>query len=415
MSVAETLVKAISERCPAITELSVFPIQPFFPPYDPESDHDSPSDSYSDFSDGGISDSEAAYDPNATRFSPRRLASTNDSDDPDDPDNFDTNLAKGFTVPTRYFDHLKNTHYLRTLTTSSFILDPDALLILGNLPQLEKLDLYCSYFDEDLSCYDSSIVPGRAFPSLRTLRLLLPHMDTVRYIWGTKPLVSRLTNITIKLQAGASDYHASGSASLMSFIPKICARSPNIQEFTLDFDATQGQVHVIPREMLQALVALPLRNLDLRHALLEHLPQACQILQQCRTLRDLHIQDQTISYEDLLCFAQMPGLECVHAEVNWMDMQALQKCRNITLQRPSSIRFLHCSNAPYFARDPAALLDITRLLYSWFPNLEEVSWVGTSMCGVAPGTVDGTYVLVNSILKQIKEHMEKWSRINWWA
>ncbi|KAG8737697.1 hypothetical protein FRC10_007921 [Ceratobasidium sp. 414] len=310
-STAETLMKVVSRRCPAITELSFFPIGSF------------PS----------------SYRPDA-----------------DDPDQSDT-IHGAWTKPTYYFDHLKHAHCLRNLTTSLFILDPDALLILGTLPKLEKLDLYCSYFDEDTDFYDTSIIPDHAFPALRTLGLLFPHMSTVRYIWGTKPLVSRLTKVTIQLQGGDE---IPGSGGLRPYIPKICARSPNIEDLIIDFDATQRQVHDIPQEMLQALVALPLRSLDLRHSLLKDLPQACKILQQCRTLRDLHIQDQKILYNDLLRFSLMPGLECVHAEVHWADMETLQKCRNMTPPRPSSIRFLHCSNTPYFDRSAATVLDITR-------------------------------------------------------
>ncbi|KAG8714775.1 hypothetical protein FRC08_011453, partial [Ceratobasidium sp. 394] len=368
MSTAGILTKAISSRCSTITELSFFPVEPF------------PS----------------SYKPDA-------------SDNPD-------TTPGALTRPARYFDHMKNTHCLRTLTTSLFILDPDALLVLGTLPKLEKLDLYCSYFDENTDFYDSSILPEHAFSSLRTLGLLHPHMSTIRYIWGTKPLVNRLTKVTIKLEGGDEAYHTSNSDSggLRSYVPKICKRSPNIEELILDFDATQDQSYDIPQEMLQALVALPLRNLDLRHALLKNLPQACKVLQQCRTLRDLHIQDQTILYNDPLRFSQMPGLECVHAALQWGDMETLQKCRIMTPPRPSSIRFLHFTNPARLDDNPVTILDIARLLCVWFPKLEEVAWVGTSMYGVGRDTFDGTFVLFNSMLKRIKEHVERRSQSGWW-
>ncbi|KAG8710755.1 hypothetical protein FRC08_016766 [Ceratobasidium sp. 394] len=359
MPTARTLIGMISRRCPAITDLSFFPVESTHPSYKP--------------------------DP---------------SDDPGP-------LTRG----VHYSDHLKHAHCLQTLTTSLFMLDPDALLILGSLPKLEKLDLYCSCFDENADFYNSEVIPTHAFPSLRTLRLLFPHMSTVRYVWNIKPLVSRLTKVTIQLQG--SD-ELPGSEGLRGYIPEICACSPKIEDLILDFDATQARVYDIPQEMLQALVVLPLRNLDLRHAVLKNLPQACKVLQQCRTLRDLHIQDQTILYNDLLRFAQMPGLECVHAAIHWADMENLQKCRNMTPPRPSSIRFLHFSNTPSLGRSPGTILDITRLLCIWFPKLEEVAWVGTSMCGVGPGVVNKTCVLFNSIIRQVNGHLEEQSRPDWW-
>ncbi|KAG8706780.1 hypothetical protein FRC08_000861 [Ceratobasidium sp. 394] len=420
---ARTLLDAISERCTDLTELSFFPVDPFISAYEVDRvylriHHDVPGRDVVDKVDEELSDEDPGISPRhidvsseplntPVERSPTPSVYSHHSPSSEDPYiNPSNRPIAPFPRSDSYYYPLKHARSLRTLTTTSFMLSDGALEILGELPNLEKLDLYCGQLNGELEYYDSSGLSEHAFPSLRTLRLLLPDMDCIKYVWGTSPLVKHLTEVTIQLQGDTDDPHAlDPSDSLMSFLPAICTHSPNIQEFTVDFDATEGDpIWSVPIETLASLAALPLRKLDLRHALLEDLVNACQVLNQCHTLRDLHFQDQRISYDALISFAQISKLECLHTDMDWADVQRLQTFMNIVIgQQPrNNLMFLKCSRPSFVEPDITPLLDITCFLYILFPRLEEVSLVGTSMYGVGPGTTDKIYAVIGRAIKNLR-------------
>ncbi|KAG8794702.1 hypothetical protein FRC12_022426 [Ceratobasidium sp. 428] len=348
---AATLLKAVSERCTDITDLSFFPIDPY----------------------------------------PWNSSLINEDKDEN---------KLGTREPLSFYDYLGRMHRLRNLTTTSFIISSEEIEVLASLPNLEKVNLYCNFFNEYLDYQLSPKYPEHPFRSLRALELLLPDMRCISQVWSLAPLVRKLTEVTIHLQASDgydnddhfSDDEFAYTRNIIAFIPELCKRSPNIRKLIIDFDATRGSFRqVVSLETLRSLVTLPLETLDLRHAALDNVPQACRVLGQSSTLRNLHLQDQKVTYEHLALFSQIPRLELFHAEIVWSDVQGLQKLQGAVRPRTSDIMFLHCSiglQNQQVLTDSNVLRNLMQFLCLRFLKLEELAWVGTSMYGVGPGVTD---------------------------
>ncbi|KAG9090352.1 hypothetical protein FRC06_001119 [Ceratobasidium sp. 370] len=360
---AAILLKAISKRCVDITDLSFFPVDPYLNPDEDETGLEIDTDS--DSTGKVVSGDAVKGEPGANLADPN--------------DDFGSTCQPG---PTPFYEYLGHTRSLQNLTTTSFIIHSKTLEILASLPNLKKITLYCAYPNEYIVYKISPEYPEHPFPSLDTLHLVLPDMECVSSVWGVEPLVNRLTDVSICLRTGSeddwdmdydSDDEFAYTRSLIAFIPELCKRSPRIQKLAVDFDATEGEIiQAVSLEALKSLVTLPLQKLDLRHASLANVSQACQVLRQCHTLRDLHIQDQMIPYDDLLHFAQIRGLECLHGEIQWRDIRGLRRCLSNPPQRSSDIRILLSSLPLHLENDNVMLKDITRhitmFLFSQVPT-----------------------------------------------
>ncbi|KAG9122005.1 hypothetical protein FRC07_001795 [Ceratobasidium sp. 392] len=413
---ATTLIQAISKRCPVITDLSFFPVAPYYgkstPADDDEDGQDVDAESSSQYEPEIIDASAGAgLDAADANLSALNLD-----------DYSKLGASESHKKLTPYFEYLKHTRSLQNLTTTWFIIIySEAIEILAGLPNLKKLELYCSYPNEYID-YELPPIkyPEHPFRSINTLELLFPDMGGITKVWGLKPLVSRLTEVKIRLRADyeyddgfndESDDEYAYTRNLIKFMPELCKRSPNIQKLTIDFDASEGsKIQVISLETLKSLVKLPLQTLDLRHTWLEKVPQACRILEQSGTLRNLHLQDQKATYEHLVCFSQIRGLELFHAEVAWNDAQGLEKYKSSPSPRISTVRYLHCSNTLSNQQGVAIkdlLKDILQFTYVRFLKLEEIAWVGTSMYGVGPGVIDPVYAALSEAVKSLRKRVEE--------
>ncbi|KAG8714930.1 hypothetical protein FRC09_017104 [Ceratobasidium sp. 395] len=269
---AETLLKAVSKGCTAITDLSFFPVDPYV------------------WKSSLINEDRDLGDFQA-----------------------ETEFEDESNGNNRFYDYLRPMHDLKNLTTTSFIVISGAIEVLASLPNLKKLSLYCSFPNEYLVYQLSPKYPDHPFRSITALELLFPDMDCIRQVWSLAPLVNNLTEVMIRLRASNGedddyddyddddeDDEFSSARNFVGFIPELCKRSPRVQKLIIDFDAAEGYIsQALSLETLKYLVALPLQTLDLRHALLEQVSQACRILEQCGTLRNIHLQDQRVTYEHL--------------------------------------------------------------------------------------------------------------------
>ncbi|QRW09779.1 hypothetical protein RhiLY_08778 [Ceratobasidium sp. AG-Ba] len=183
-------------------------------------------------------------------------------------------------------------------------------------------------------------------------------MDCISQIWSLDLVVNRLVKLTVKLKSNTdagkydwddgNDEEFTTTRNFISFIPKLCERSSLIRHLTVDFDANEGDlIQMISIQNLQLLAKPPLEVLDLRHAAVEKTSQACQVLSQCRSLRELHLQDQRFQFDDVLQFSRLSSVECFHAEIYWGNISLLQKFINNPPQPPSTLRVWQFSNPPH--------------------------------------------------------------------
>ncbi|QRV95398.1 fanconi anemia group M protein [Ceratobasidium sp. AG-Ba] len=258
---------------------------------------------------------------------------------------------EGEALPNRaasFHDNLRSLRSLTSLTTTIFILHPTLLEAFASLPSLKELVLYCGY-DTMLPAHEMSVVhPETTFFSLERLELCSADIESVRRIWKLHSLVNRLRELvfTTPLNAFAFDEFGDVLPTFKDFVSQLHIRSPGIQSLAIDFASKQNpRIYVVPVSILQQLTLLPLHTLEMRHGSLQYIPEACQVLETCGTLRNLILENQRVSYDDLISFSMIPGLECLHTEVRWMDKNGLEKYKSTRPLRKSSVRFLHCSNS----------------------------------------------------------------------
>ncbi|KAF8598580.1 hypothetical protein BDV93DRAFT_609764 [Ceratobasidium sp. AG-I] len=396
LSIANTeiLLKAIIKQCPSVSTLSIFPMPESYSPHISSNE----TGSVHNLEPGVLGD--LKYETHSDTFG-TMLASDSNAEI-----NSGTDVGQLGIKPMCFYDYLKFTQCLSTLSTSIIMMVPEALEILGSLPQLASLNVHYQ-FCEDVDCFDSSGLSEDSFLSLRALSLNFCDIGCIEYIWGTTPLVNRLTSLTFNFNGEARDSYPEDSDDglgddFLDFLPTICSHSPNVQDFTIDFDAAHAETSSsIPIQTLECLSTLPLRKLDLRNAILVNIPRACQTLSTCPTLRDLYLQDQQISYGDMLSFTQIASLECLHAHVKWQNYDSIFKCQD-PIPFSSNLRFLQCSNRPHVRGDEKLTQIIIFFLITAWPGLEEVAWVGTTFSGPAPGVTDLDCVLITLLIRRLR-------------
>lgn len=113
------------------------------------------------------------------------------------PDNL--RLSGKYSVAS-LFSPISQFHNLRILYSSSVVLNPGILQVLGDLPHLESLTAYSvsnkGYLDNmQIEVEDNEILiasltlPGHSFPALQNLEIDCVPGEVISKLWQTPPLV----------------------------------------------------------------------------------------------------------------------------------------------------------------------------------------------------------------------------------
>ncbi|KAG9118619.1 hypothetical protein FRC07_006784 [Ceratobasidium sp. 392] len=156
-------------------------------------------------------------------------------------------------LPLQTFASLSEFHNLRSLSSSTAILQPHALELLAQLPKLADLRIEAGYFHFDCSILLRHRLPAGSFPSLVTLHVDFETPQDVKNFWDFIPL-NALTEVRIYMES-------TGDGDQSQFFPSLCRGSPLIRALSIDFprqDNENGQVHGITADMFEYLGRLPL-------------------------------------------------------------------------------------------------------------------------------------------------------------
>ncbi|CAE6437891.1 unnamed protein product [Rhizoctonia solani] len=159
---------------------------------------------------------------------------------------------------------------LTEITGSPALLETPALLALGSLPELRRLEVHYPV-DEDIIEPGSTTLPPGSFPKLDKLTLNNIAEHTAEFIWTMPALVAQLRSLEVNFLPPFDDEEETGW-TLQSFLPLICTHSPHIKELSIDFDCTSFDANQerylcdLTETAFEALAKLKLVHLDVLHA-----------------------------------------------------------------------------------------------------------------------------------------------------
>ncbi|KAG9121965.1 hypothetical protein FRC07_001840 [Ceratobasidium sp. 392] len=218
-------------------------------------------------------------------------------------------------------DHLANMQNLRALTISKVALQSDALVTIGLIPTLERLEIHDSA-PQDMF---TTLLPEFLFPSLRYLTLQMIDSFEIGQIWQTQPLVGRLTHVQINAKAanmererGLEPVGMIRQLSRMQF-----SNSPHIESLSIDFDILSASFHTqkMNPSSLAGVLQLPLKYLNLEMVKLKKFDVFCQMLADtCPTLCQLHIPNQPLTLSELYHLTCLEKLEHLTSRVLWLNL-----------------------------------------------------------------------------------------------
>ncbi|KAF8593325.1 hypothetical protein BDV93DRAFT_516654 [Ceratobasidium sp. AG-I] len=211
----------------------------------------------------------------------------------------DSLLKLGLYSPASLFAPISQFQDLCVLYSSSAMLNPDTLRLLGDLPHLESLGAYSVSIDEegdeDADEVESPIasltLPEHSFPALRHLEIDHVPATVVSKIWQTPPLVRNL--VSVKVQFTPSD-----TALLDNLICVICRGSP--QTTNLELDLSQIQDVELSSTVMEHFQRLPLRRVRIRDAYASCEPLALAL----PNVEYLDINGMRLSFDELTVIAK---------------------------------------------------------------------------------------------------------------
>ncbi|KAF8609086.1 hypothetical protein BDV93DRAFT_504533 [Ceratobasidium sp. AG-I] len=230
-------------------------------------------------------------------------------------------LSFSLYSPVSIFTPLSQFRDLRVLHSSSAVLNPEVLQLLGNLPCLESLAVYSlctdneNWEDDDIPIANLTL-PNNSFPSLRNLKIDCVPGAVVSKLWQTPPLVRDLVSVRIQFMADDTE-------SPSELVCTICQGSPHITDLELDLSKTRDTE--ISSVVVEHLHRLPLLHLRIWEGEADVQP----LILALPNLEYLNIESMHVNFEELALIAKhMPKLQYLFVGMllwNWPDESELPR------------------------------------------------------------------------------------------
>ncbi|KAG8723952.1 hypothetical protein FRC09_001061 [Ceratobasidium sp. 395] len=322
-------------------------------------------------------------------------------------------------IPQQTFAPMSEFRELRSLSTSTAVLQSHALHLVSQLPNLVDLEIKDGYLHADSNLLLSHALPANSFPSLRTLHVDLETFQDVEKFWDLIPL-KMLSEVHISIRSP-------GSNDQIRFIPSLCRGSPQIRGLLLDFrgesvgDNAIEPVYTIQTDMFECLGNLPLdRFFSLTAARLDFENAWDRMAASLPRLGEIRCINQLASVDDLLMLSSnLPNLSIVECDFDLTHMASVverdwQPCRDLPrypklkqlIIRPVELKELAFEDSPY------DLYDLAKFFAYFWPNVD----LSTSTAvdeDVGSGREDWVYEngLFNMFKKLIKSHAHSFRNV----
>ncbi|CAE6437886.1 unnamed protein product [Rhizoctonia solani] len=201
---------------------------------------------------------------------------------------------------------------------SMYMLEDHLLLAMGSLPEVRHLEI--CFLTGKAQTFDVGhpILAPHSFPKLD--RLVLFHIDesNAQSLWNIPALVTRLRSASIGFRrpVGDQDY-----GICRSFIPLVCAHSPQIHNLALDFNSEGDFLGESPHiaqfteDAFSAITSLSLTQLEVRHACVSISPGP--LVTSWPHLEVFRWPHQRVELSDLSLFAKhLPKLKHLALDIN---------------------------------------------------------------------------------------------------
>ncbi|KDN34103.1 hypothetical protein RSAG8_12805, partial [Rhizoctonia solani AG-8 WAC10335] len=216
----------------------------------------------------------------------------------------------------------KATALTNLIGSVSFLL-PQSLDTLGQLPNLERLEIHYPLKStrEDIDRLGRGTLLPNAFPRIKELALWNLIQYGADFIWDLQPLVHKLAVVEIRFNPYPR--RQQNEWALRKLIPTICERSPDITGLLLDFDGDSqegiGTPHMCKFDdaVFNAIARLPLARLEIMHARLTGPDVTFKLTRTWPKIEVLRWTAQHVKVQELQEFAIfLPHLKHLGVEVN---------------------------------------------------------------------------------------------------
>ncbi|CAE6507203.1 unnamed protein product [Rhizoctonia solani] len=168
-------------------------------------------------------------------------------------------LSRPFTLSDHSCSAIQSFSNLRSFTSTSCVLKPKPLGVLGSLPYLESLSIR-GFGMEDRTIDEQLSIPGDQFRRLVDLRLYGIHPQDINLLWGQPSLVKKLDFALIQ----TNPYIQLDDYWIESFLTALPNLSPNLRGLSFDTGNEIGMEYEISEDALNALDGLQLHRLVLK-------------------------------------------------------------------------------------------------------------------------------------------------------
>lgn len=231
------------------------------------------------------------------------------------------NNSNGFTIQELSFSnmwapiygHIDILYNLRCLVISPSVLHPNVFSSISRLPMLETLRIQSSGCEAPVYEYHLS---DSSFPALRYLELKDLDSNALAHLCSLAPLVQRLTKVDVySPQDGGDTIWESAEDRIESTLYMLCWLSSQLADLTFSAGWYDGGL-TLSHRLVTMIQRLPLRRLDLGHLVVPPQPGWANLFYTALPLlEELHLEDQDLSTEELRLFAEnLPKLRFLKIE-----------------------------------------------------------------------------------------------------
>lgn len=242
----------------------------------------------------------------------------------DDEEQFTLSLMLG----KPFHHYLGNMQNLRFLTTNTTLINPMPLLSLSQLPFLESLDICAVSERYTPTGVLEAPLSESSFPALKHLATRFLDTTELLILWNMLPIVQKLIRLELQFNLIESDDSNSHVVWFSStFFPLVCSRSPHLTDLAISLgqgDSETEGPYELGLSFFEQMAHLPLQNVSLGWMVSSETDTEmyyARLGDIWPGVINLNFPEECVQLEDLRYYSALPKLECLTVSLgcspNW--------------------------------------------------------------------------------------------------